>query len=142
MSDRRRAGGPGATPFAWAAVVVVAGLAGPWALACGGSPVAPPGTGIALLVERGPIQPVSQVGQPNTEPVAGAQVAVADAGGSVTARVTTDSAGRADVPLVPGSYRVTVLTCPGALSLPPPAPADVTSGSFASLSLECDTGIR
>lgn len=131
------------TPRArWLPRVALGAAAGLAALACAGSPAAPTGTGLAVAVERGPLQPVSQPGQPNSAPVDGARLEITAAAGGEMVAASTDSAGSARVPLPAGSYRVSVLTCPGAMTLPAPAVVDVVAGSFTTLSLECDTGIR
>ena len=121
---------------------LVAGLAVGAAYACGPSIFTASRTGVAVLVELGPLQPVAQEGEPNTKPVPGAEVTVGPAVGPPLARATTDSAGRATILVPEGRYSVSVASCPGAASLPDPVPVRVHSGSLADVSLVCDTGIR
>ena len=95
----------------------------------------------AVSVTRGPIQPVAQEGELNEEPVGGAVVLVrASSGGS--AEAVTGADGTAVLRLLPGSYRVAVTECPGALTLPGDAQVIVTEGRMESVALSCDTGIR
>lgn len=119
------------------ALAVVTGACAP-----GATPL-DPATGVEVQVLRWPTQPVARDGENDTAPVAGAVVVVQRAVGGAAARAVTDSTGTARVPLPPGAYRVSVTTCPGAMSLPrEPAEVSVTAGSLAAATLLCDTGIR
>jgi hypothetical protein len=125
-----------------AAAPLAAALAlGLTAAGCG-SAAGPPGTGLSLTVERGPLQPVSQVGQPNTAPVQDASVVVSTESGGTVATALTDSAGRAVLGLAAGAYTVSLRTCPGAIALPSAISITVTEGELTSRTVECDTGIR
>ena len=101
-------------------------------------------TGALVRVSLWPIDPVEIEGQPSrTRPAAGARVVVLDDDGNDVARATTDDQGMARIHLAPGSYTVTVVECPGAMSLPKEnAQVTVADGSFAEAALACDTGIR
>ena len=119
MTGRRRLG----------LAVVMAGVAA--AAGCGTSILGgDPTTGVAVSVTRGPIQPVAQEGELNEEPVGGAVVQVrASSGGS--AEAVTGADGTAVLRLLPGSYRVAVTECPGALTLPGDAQVIVTEGPWS-----------
>ena len=78
----------------------------------------------------------------NTAPVSGAQVTVDDSGGQAVSSGITDNDGKVTFHLVQGQYEINVITCPGAISLPPPRDVTVANGSFNSVRMECDTGIR
>ena len=100
-----------------------------------------PSTGLQVTVRKGPIEPVSRDGEDNSVPVDEAVVLIEGVdGGSV--RLSTGPTGLVRALLVPGDYIVTVKECPGAMGLPAPEPATVTSGSMVDVYLECDTGIR
>lgn len=103
-----------------------------------------PDTGASVLVTRGPINPVEMEGDPpNTAPVAGARVVARAVAGGDVEQARTDESGVARILLAPGSYTITVVECPGAMSLPKEeASITVTAGAFASTGLVCDTGIR
>jgi len=117
------------------------GLAIVWA--CGSSIVgSDPGTGVRVLVLRGPIQPIAREGEVNDEPVPGAVIRVQEMDGGGETSAVTDVDGTARVLLLPGAYRIDVTECPGALSLPGPETVDVTEGSMSAIELDCDTGIR
>jgi len=128
----------GAAALVGLTVAVAAGMA----YACGPSIFTASHTGVAVLVSRGPLQPTAQEGEPSSEPVPGAEVTVGPAVGPALSRATTDSAGRATVLVPEGRYSVSVVTCPGAVSLPDPVPVRVSRGSLVDVSLMCDTGIR
>ncbi|MGH7573135.1 MAG: hypothetical protein ACREMK_15035 [Gemmatimonadota bacterium] len=107
-----------------------------------GTTAPPPGTGLEILVLKGPIEPVEREGVENTAPVAEAVLVIRSFGGRRVAELTTNADGRTRAPLAPGRYTVVVERCPGALFLPEPATATVDIGVFAGVRLECDTGIR
>ena len=120
--------------------VVLAGVA---ATACGSSILGTDvETGIEVLVMRGPLRPVAMEGEVNEEPVRGATVRVRGATGGGGAEAVTSADGLVALSLLPGEYRVDVIVCPGALSLPGEAPVSVEQGSIAAITLNCDTGIR
>jgi len=124
-----------------AALAVLAALT-VFASACRDRFLAPSGTGVSVLVERGPIQPTATAGEPNTEPVEGAEVVAGIGGLSPPIAATTDSAGHATIPLRSGTYTISLRTCPGSVSLPDPVPARVERGRLTDVHFVCDTGIR
>lgn len=115
-----------------------------FATSCGGGILgSDPSTGLLVQVRKGPIEPVVREGEEdNSAPVPDAVVEVRAVGRSGEARVRTDGAGEARVPLEPGRYVVEVAICPLALGLPGPETATVVAGSLTPVRLECDTGIR
>lgn len=125
--------------------------------ACGGAPLSPPAeddsasiqtTGreaeIEVRVMKGPIQPVERPGERNVAPVPGAVVLVVPlAEPGTPTRLSTDTAGTARLGVEPGTYRVSVETCPGAMSLPKVVKSvSIGAGKSASTEFVCDTGIR
>ncbi len=121
-------------------VVIVATLL---LIACGSSILGTdPDTGFDILVTRGPIQPVAREGEDNSAPVGDATVRIRRTDGPGDARVRTDEDGTVRALLIPGTYRVEVRDCPGAMSLPSPQDAVVSPGELTSLEFSCDTGIR
>jgi hypothetical protein len=100
-------------------------------------------TGVEVRVFKAPIQPVVREDESSEAPVAGAVVLVEPLAGGETRQVLTDSAGIARLLVLPGMYRISIEECPGAMA-PPKEPADisVTAGSFSSVKVVCDTGIR
>lgn len=114
-------------------------------IACtNGTTAPPPGTGLEILVLRGPIEPVEREGEAgeNSAPVAEALVVIRAPAGRRITGVTTDMNGQARVALPPGPYTVELERCPGAMFLPEPVTATVDLGAFAGVRLDCDTGIR
>ena len=101
-----------------------------------------PNTGVILSVFRGPIEPVGMEGEDNSEPVPGAVLEVERIDSRKSISLTTGGDGKASETVRPGSYRVAVLECPGALALPDPSLIVVISGGFALARFDCDTGIR
>src|SRR5688500_18109043 len=101
----------------------------------GGGPLAL-STGLEIDVLKWPTEPVGRDGERDTAPVSGAGVLVESLAGGSTRRATTDSAGIARVQAVPGTHRVSVERCPGAMSLPKQAEVvSVAAGSFSSVTL-------
>lgn len=101
----------------------------------------PPGTALALQVLRGPVTPVCRVGVPCDAPFS-AQFLVQQGDRNV-AQFTTDSSGRATIPLAPGTY--TVVPGPGAPIIAPQSQrrtVTVGPGSTTTDTLRFDTGIR
>lgn len=110
----------------------------------GGSTPLAPDTGATIEVHLWPVDPVEIEGQPSrTRPAVDAEFVVLDDDGDEVADGTTDAEGRARILLAPGTYRIRVVECPGAMSGPKEDGAvTVTAGAFATLVLTCDTGIR
>ena len=97
---------------------------------------------LSIEVRKGPLQPVTQVGEDSTAPVQDAVVVVRDSGGKELVRLTTDAAGMTQVDLAAGQYRVEVEQCPGATAPAPPQNVTLTVGNPVTATMECDTGIR
>lgn len=114
-----------------------------WLTACSPSILGTdPDTGLNILVTRGPIRPVAREGEDNSAPVQDALVRIRRTDGSGDTGVRTGADGVVVVPVVPGTYRVEVRECPGALALPDPISVTVVAGELATLAFDCDTGIR
>jgi hypothetical protein len=105
----------------------------------------PAGTeGIDITTLTGPTCPVQREGQTCTRPLA-AIVVVTRADGSTAETVHTSANGTARVALPPGTYTLSGQLPPGGGPFPrPPAPtkATVRPGSFVSVQIIFDTGIR
>jgi hypothetical protein len=111
--------------------------------ACGSQPAAQPGTGIQGMVQVGPTCPVERINSPCPPHPLAATVVVRDATGAEVARFHSGADGRFKVDLRPGTYRLSGLTI-GSSSLPRPIPTSVTvtQGTYTSVSVEYDSGIR
>jgi hypothetical protein len=116
-------------------VLVVAG--------CGAAPHAQTGSGIQGTVEAGPTCPVERINSPCPPHPLAATVVVLDRRGVEVTRFHSGTDGRFNVALAPGTY--TLVGQPiGASLLPRPIPTSVTVvfGSYASVNVEYDSGIR
>jgi hypothetical protein len=122
------------------AIIVVLAMA-----ACGAPAVSPtpPGTGIQGVVQAGPTCPVERINSPCPPRPLAATVVVRDAGGHEVARTHSGADGRFKVDVAPGSYTVVGLNI-GSSMLPRPiaTTATVTSGSYVTVNVEYDSGIR
>jgi hypothetical protein len=103
----------------------------------------PAGPGIAGQALAGPTCPVVTPGDPgcNDRPVNGATILIRDANGTVVAELTTDAAGRFQVVLPPGSYRVEPQPVEGFMGTAPSIDVMV-GGTFQVVQISYDTGIR
>ena len=101
-------------------------------------------SGVAGVVRRGPITPVSREGVDNTAPMEGATVVIDRAGGGRVGYVVSDQDGLFFVALDPGVYDFKPQSVPGGLDPGAPAPERVTvpSTGVAEVHFEYDTGIR
>jgi hypothetical protein len=110
--------------------------------ACGGAGVGDDtGSGIRGRARAGPQCPVEVAGSPCPDlPWQGTVVATSEASGDEFT-VATDAEGRFELPLEPGTYRVTI-----ASETPPPFAKPQTvvveSGTFTEIVVSVDTGIR
>jgi hypothetical protein len=106
-----------------------------------GAPTAPSETGLNGIVERGPVQPVCQIGAACDAPFA-ATFAVRE-GSREVATFRSDSQGQFKVQLPPGGYSVVPSTDAPIIS-PQAQVKDVVVGStgFTTVLLHFDTGIR
>lgn len=139
-------------PFASLGLVLAACASLPGTLASGNPSSIPtpigfanPATvhsGIALTVSKGPISPVERPYATNSLPVSGAVVSILTSDGTLVGNLTTDAAGFASASVEPGGYVASVSICPGVMRLASPADVAVVAGQVATVSLECDTGIR
>jgi hypothetical protein len=114
----------------------------PWNIVIGG-PVAK--AGVKGVATAGPIRPVEVPGIPNTRPLQGAIMVIQPAGGGAEiARAKTDSKGRFEIVLAPGSYRLVPLPPNPQAVLPRAEPMEfkVAEGKFTELKVEFNTGIR
>jgi hypothetical protein len=113
--------------------------------ACGAqaAPPAPSGTGIQGVVQSGPTCPVERINSPCPPHPLAATVVVRDAAGHEVARTRSGADGLFKVDVAPGTYTVVGLNI-GSSMLPRPIPttATVTSGSYVTINVEYDSGIR
>lgn len=123
--------------------VFLAGLALALSLAACGAPSALPGTGIQGRVTVGPTCPVERVNSPCPPRPIAATVVVRDASGSEVTRFTAGPDGRFKVDLAPGTYAL-IGQGSGTAGLPRPIPTSVTvvAGSYATVNVQFDSGIR
>jgi hypothetical protein len=112
-------------------------------MAACGTPAAQPGTGIQGTVQAGPTCPVERIESPCPPHPLAATVVVRDANGAEVTRFHSGADGRFKVDLAPGSYVVVGLNI-GTSLLPRPIPTSVTvtPGSYTSINVEYDSGIR
>jgi hypothetical protein len=123
-----------------AAIMVTLAIA-----ACGtpAGPPSPPGTGIQGVVESGPTCPVERINSPCPPRPLAATVVVRNAAGHEVARATSGADGHFKVDVAPGTYTVVGLNINSSM-LPRPIPTTVTvtTGSYVSVNVEYDSGIR
>ena len=93
-------------------------------------------------ITKGPTQPVCREGESCNSPFAYEVLNIfAATGGDSVATVTTDTEGKINVALPPGSYYLQSAT-PAKMGTLPRNDFTITSGQTTSISLEVDTGIR
>ena len=123
-----------------AAIIVALAMA-----ACGtaASPPIPSGTGIQGVVQSGPTCPVERINSPCPPRPLAATIVVRDAAGHEVARTHSGADGLFKVDVAPGTYTIVGLNI-GSSMLPRPIPTTVTvtSGSYATVNVEYDSGIR
>ena len=111
--------------------------------ACGSQPAAPAGTGIQGVVQSGPTCPVERINSPCPPHPLAATIVVRDAGGHEVARTHSGADGHFKLDVAPGTYTVVGLTIgSGMLPRPIPTTATVTAGSYTTVNVEYDGGIR
>ncbi|TMC65152.1 MAG: carboxypeptidase regulatory-like domain-containing protein [Chloroflexota bacterium] len=111
--------------------------------ACGSQPAAPAGTGIQGVVQSGPTCPVERINSPCPPHPLAATIVVRDAGGHEVARTHSGADGHFKLDVAPGTYTVVGLTIgSGMLPRPIPTTATVTAGSYTTVNVEYDSGIR
>jgi hypothetical protein len=122
---------------------VIASLTLTIALAACGAQAAQPGTGIQGIVQVGPTCPVERINSPCPAHPIATTVVVRDAAGREVTRFQSGADGHFKVDLVPGSYSLDGLNI-GSSMLPRPIPTSVTvtSGTYTSINIEYDSGIR
>lgn len=124
----------------FAAVIVTLAMT-----ACGtpAAQPAPSGTGVQGVVQSGPTCPVERISSPCPPRPLAATVVVRDAAGHEVARTTSGADGHFKVNVAPGTYTVVGLSINSSM-LPRPIPTTVTvtAGSYASVNVEYDSGIR
>jgi hypothetical protein len=110
---------------------------------CGTARPAQPGTGIQGTVQVGPTCPVERINSPCPPRYLSATVVVRDGAGREVTRVHSSNDGRFKVDMPAGSYTLIGLPLDGR-SLPRPIPTTVavTQGSYASVIVRYDSGIR
>jgi len=113
--------------------------------ACGtaGAPTSSPGSGIQGVVQSGPTCPVERINSPCPPRPLAATVVVRDAAGHEVARTNSGVDGHFKVDVAPGTYTVVGLNINSSM-LPRPIPTTVTvtMGSYVSVNVEYDSGIR
>jgi len=122
--------------------LIVSGAIGLLLAACG-TPAAQPGTGIQGSVEVGPTCPVERINSPCPAHPLSTTVVVRNRSGAEVARVHSGADGRFKVDLAPGTYTLVGVTV-GSSFLPRPIPTSVTvsPGTYVSVTVEYDSGIR
>src|SRR5437870_12463010 len=112
-------------------------------MAACGTPAAQPGTGIQGTVQAGPTCPVERIQSPCPPHPLAATVVVRDGTGAEVTRFHSGSDGRFKVDLRPGTYNLLGLMI-GSSLLPRPMPTSVTvsAGTYTSVNVEYDSGIR
>lgn len=111
---------------------------------CGSSaPGATTGSGVAGVVTIGPTCPVERINSPCAPRPIAATVIVRDSSGTEVTRFVSGADGSFKVQLRPGRYTL-VGTSHGQGGLPRPIPVNVVvpAGSFATVNVEFDSGIR
>ena len=111
---------------------------------CGpAQPSAPPGTGVQGIVESSPTCPVERINSPCPPHPLAATVIVSTSQGVEVTRFHTGADGRFRVDLAPGQYNLLGQPVGGSL-LPRPIPttATVVQGSYVTVNVEYDSGIR
>ena len=110
--------------------------------ACG-TPAAQPGTGIQGMVQAGPTCPVERIDSPCPPRPLEATVVVRDTSGAEVTRFHSGADGRFKVDLAPGSYSIVGLNIgTGFLPRPIPTSVTVTQGTYTSINVRYDSGIR
>ena len=106
-------------------------------------PTLPPGSGIERVITLGPLCPVMQAGVPCPDRVYAATLALLDASGREVDRVTSGADGHYRLMVAPGQYTLVPQSPPG-LPLPfaDPIAVDVVAGSWTTLDVAYDSGIR
>ena len=111
--------------------------------ACGSQPAAPAGTGIQGVVQSGPTCPVERINSPCPPHPLAATIVVRDAAGHEVARTHSGADGHFKLDVAPGTYTVVGLTIgSGMLPRPIPTTATVNAGSYTTVTVEYDSGIR
>lgn len=113
------------------------------ALAACGAQAAQSGTGIQGIVQVGPTCPVERINSPCPPHPIATTVVARDAAGREVSRFQSGADGHFKVDLAPGSYSIVGLNI-GSSMLPRPIPTSVTvtSGTYTSINVEYDSGIR
>lgn len=126
----------------WLRSGAVVSLLGLVLTACAG-PGDVPDSGIAGRVWVGPMCPVVQPGVECPDHPLEADLEVVDANGRVVARARSEADGTYRIPLAEGSYVLAPIS-PGESSLPfaSPVPFEVPPGTWVSLDIHYDSGIR
>jgi hypothetical protein len=111
-------------------------------LAACGTP-AQPGTGIQGIVQVGPTCPVERLNSPCPPRPLAATIVVRDGNGAEVTRFHSGADGRFKVALAPGRYTLLGLAV-GSSFLPRPIPTSVTvtQGTYVSVTVQYDSGIR
>ena len=111
--------------------------------ACGASPAAMPTSGIQGTVEVGPSCPVERLNSPCPPRPIAATVVVRNSAGSEVTRFRSDANGQFRVALAPGTYTLVGLAI-GSSGMPRPIPstATVVAGTYTTVNVEYDSGIR
>src|SRR2546421_13119952 len=112
-------------------------------MAACGVPAAGAGTGIQGTVQAGRTCPVERINSPCPPHPLAATVVVRDASGVEVTRFHSGADGRYTVALAPGTYTLVGLNIgTGFLPRPIPTSVTVTSGSYTTINVEYDSGIR
>jgi hypothetical protein len=123
--------------FVWIPLALTVAACGTTQHAATGPPTSALVSGTVLA---GPIAPVAQPGVADTRPVSGALVEVLR-DTTVSASTRTDSLGRYQISIPPGSY-IIVVTAKGYLMGQQRKSVAVTAGQKLKINVTIDTGIR
>ena len=94
-------------------------------------------------MQSGPTCPVERINSPCPPHPLAATIVVRDAGGHEVARTHSGADGHFKLDVAPGTYTVVGLTIgSGMLPRPIPTTATVTAGSYTTVNVEYDSGIR
>lgn len=108
-----------------------------------GSPASPtPGSGVRGTVTYGPLCPVEQVGSPCPDRPWQGKVQGRLPDGTLVREVTTEPNGSFTLSLDPGTYDVVAATPEDGMTNAKAQRVTVTDGTFVTITMQVDSGIR
>ena len=124
----------------WRNGLVIAFLG--WSLAACSSAGPLPDSGVEGRVWVGPMCPVVQLGVECPDRPLEAEIDVLDSNGRIVARARSAADGTYRIALVQGSYVLTPLPGESGLPFASPLPIEILDGTWLSLDVHYDSGIR